>query len=68
MRETRPSGSEGGGAELNQLSLPLSASWAVQTIHGVNLQGSRPRSCASFRESGERLQVKINPDKATLLL
>ena len=24
MRETRPSGSEGGGAELNRLSLPLS--------------------------------------------
>jgi hypothetical protein len=24
MRETRPSGSEGGGGELNRLSLPLS--------------------------------------------
>jgi hypothetical protein len=27
MRENRPYGSEGGGAELNRLSLPLSAGW-----------------------------------------
>jgi hypothetical protein len=44
------------GFQLGDASIALAASWAVQTIHGVNLQGSRPRSCASFRESGERLR------------
>ena len=31
MRETRPSGSEGGGSELNRFFLPLSAVYALSS-------------------------------------
>lgn len=41
MREIRLSGSEGGGAELNRLSLPLSKASAL-----LNVRARRPHQCA----------------------
>ena len=43
MRETRPSGSEGGGTEINRLSLPLSqAPWTrLQRDSGCPREGTQ---------------------------
>jgi hypothetical protein len=37
MRETRQSGSEGGGAEINRLSLPLWYAWQCVNLASASL-------------------------------
>jgi len=46
MRETRPSGSEGGAAETNRPSLPLSRAYFMQFN---TLRGRFPRNSREFR-------------------
>ena len=50
MRETRLSGSEGGGFEFNRFSLPLSFDWVAHTWIGMYASlpvGDRLRRCRS---------------------
>ncbi len=57
MREIRPSGSEGGGSELNRSSLPLSAPYAAYSRLAANCFTCRTgRGPALWMQSG-RCQV-----------
>ena len=62
MREIRTSGSEGGGAELNRLSLPLSA---VPDPQGI---GSSPACATVLTASSAKSSntaARTNPSRAT---
>jgi len=56
MRETRQSGSEGGGAEINRLSLPLCAPESAQSQRGespLQVDALRPvTDCNCIRPRG----------------
>ena len=52
MRENRPSGSEGGGAEINRLSLPLSVRGSLrdrERAFGTEVISSAFLSCLAAR-------------------
>ena len=64
MRETRTSGSEGGGTEFNRFSLPLSCACKGVTTErcksspGQTLSGPVTNSnCVAARRGGEQLEV-----------
>ena len=63
MRENRPSGSEGGGAELNRPSLPLCVSVSVPGPRGASplqVDALRPvaeRNCVAARRGGKQREA-----------
>jgi hypothetical protein len=55
MRETRLSGSEGGGVETNRLSLPLSTRFSLSLILVSKREAPRRKAVASFESRIESL-------------
>ena len=58
MREIRPSGSEGGGAETNRLSLPLSSRTLRVPMRGGAEQGVGGGKALAERKASKRMLAK----------